>query len=189
MADSRVIYSWLCSSTWSTHGWSWDPPKRLHSYCCYCRSVHGVKWSCLTEGPHWSSESHTAALCLPQVARDHTPGPPPLGLNSVQWGTCTQWCPALCSSDVFMCTCRRCHCVWRAMTSPTCIGQEWGQIPHTPLQSFGNQGYFCQCPQWLSCFNRAALYAGWVRSDHTGEKRYLHQYTWPHSCFSLRGTC
>lgn len=27
----------------------------------------------------------------------------------------------------------------------TYIRQERGQIPHTPLQSFGNQGYFCSC--------------------------------------------
>lgn len=27
----------------------------------------------------------------------------------------------------------------------TYMRQERGQIPHTPLQSFGNQGYFCLC--------------------------------------------
>lgn len=139
-------------------------------------------------GPHWSSESHTTALCLPQVVRHCTPGPPLLGLPTVQCDyvhiyaqSFVSWCLYEC-----VCVCVQCRCL--------CLG---GADKHDLHQTRTGSDSTCSstklweseiflpvCSLRLSGFNRLALYAGWARSGQIRDidtSIYRGQDTRPHT--------
>lgn len=93
-------------------------------------------------------EPHCSTLSPPSGASLH-----PMTTTAAAWTSplCSVIMYTICvqcvSSCLHECACIqcRCHLVLRVLTSVTYIGQERGQIPHTPPQSFGNRGYFCPC--------------------------------------------
>lgn len=75
------------------------PRGQPNGYCsvlsCVQADITSVR---LSEGPRWCTQSHTAALCLPQVVHGCTPAPVLLG-----WSACLLVLSCVCTMQASQC--------------------------------------------------------------------------------------